>query len=74
MDANFESSKYILPFCRHEAVNGKGGTATVFQVSIQKQLVIDKNLENAIEESLHTDDNFGEVSTALLNETSTQKV
>jgi hypothetical protein len=69
MDKNFSGSKLILPFCRYEAVNNKGGTATVFGASIQREFITDVPLAQALKKSLYSDKDFGDVgiirSTAL---------
>jgi hypothetical protein len=61
MDKNFSGSKLILPFCRYEAVNNKGGTATVFGASIQREFITDVPLAQALRASLYNDQDFGEV-------------
>jgi hypothetical protein len=61
MDKNFSGSKLILPFCRYEAVNNKGGTATVFGASIQCEFITDGPLAQALQKSLYSDKDFGDV-------------
>jgi hypothetical protein len=61
MENNFSGSKFIIPFCRYEAVNNKGGTATVFGASIQREFITDEPLAKALQKSLYKDQDFGEV-------------
>jgi len=57
----FEGGHYILPFCRFNRVNTKGGTASVFEACIQSDLIGDQPLKAALEKSRYTDPEFGEV-------------
>lgn len=34
--------RFILPFCERKKVNNKGGTASVFQIAVQKEFVSDE--------------------------------
>lgn len=52
---------HILPFMRMEAVNEKGGTASVYQVCVQKEF-IDPKLRKVLNRAAYTDPEFGEVS------------
>lgn len=61
VDEDYDGARFILPFCRYDPVNGKGGTATVFQALVQKHLVTDTKLAHALHESLHKDSEHGEV-------------
>lgn len=62
MDVNFEGGNLIMPFCRHERINLKGGTASVFQVAIKQEFILDPNLEKALRKTLYHDDDHGMVS------------
>ncbi|PGH11424.1 serine/threonine protein kinase [Polytolypa hystricis UAMH7299] len=54
-------SPIVLPFCRCEPVNDKGGTASVFQVAVQEELILDPKLADALSKSLYDDRDFGKV-------------
>lgn len=62
MNASFEGGKVIMPFCRRMRINNKGGTAEVFWVAIQEDLIVDQKLRDALEKSAYTDPEFGRVS------------
>ncbi|KAH7390460.1 hypothetical protein BKA66DRAFT_568405 [Pyrenochaeta sp. MPI-SDFR-AT-0127] len=55
-----EDTNVILPFCRKIKLGDKGATASVYWVAIQKELISDEGLKNALRESLHNDPEFGE--------------
>jgi hypothetical protein len=59
MEADFEGTKIILPFCKRIPVNGKGGTASVYWVLIQEDLLADGKLRDALEKSRYHDEDFG---------------
>lgn len=65
MDASFEREKAVMPFCRRMRVNNKGGTASVFWVAVQKDLITDQKLRDALDNSLYPDPEFGPVSLLL---------
>jgi hypothetical protein len=60
MDKNFETGEIILPYCKCERVNEKGGTASVFQVSVQKEF-IHQDLQMVLEKSIYKDSKYGDV-------------
>lgn len=60
MDVGFNTS-HILPFCRGNEVNKKGGTANVYHYKIQIDLVESPKLRNMLHSSLTDDDEFGQV-------------
>ena len=61
MEGIFEGDDYVLPFCRRKRVNDKGGTAAVYHVLVQKQFVVDPDLQQALEKSLIQDPDYGDV-------------
>lgn len=62
MDASIPHALSILPFCFKRLINDKGGTAGVYQYKIQHDLVSDPSLQEALQDSLVEDDEFGKVS------------
>jgi len=62
MDVNFERGNFIMPFCRHDRINLKGGTASVFQVAIKQEFILDANLKEALLKTLYCDKDHGMVS------------
>jgi len=60
MEARFKPQE-ILPFCRREIVNSKGGTAEVFQAAIQKEFV-HEDLQKVLKPWEYADVEFGPVS------------
>jgi hypothetical protein len=62
MDVNFERGNFIIPFCRRERINLKGGTASVFQVAIKQEFILDTNLKEALRKTLYSDKDHGMVS------------
>ncbi|KAF2490635.1 hypothetical protein BU16DRAFT_622209 [Lophium mytilinum] len=48
----------ILPFCRRQRVNTEGGTAEVYRVSLQEDLVPDE-MKKIIRRSKHVDKDYG---------------
>ena len=61
MDENFERN-FIMPFCRRERINLKGGTASVFQAAIKQEFILDPNLKEALQKTLYHDNDHGMVS------------
>ena len=51
-------ARSIMPFCKKEGINGKGGTATVFQVLIQEEFIAER-LQEKILHSRIEDDELG---------------
>jgi len=62
MDENLHGTKVIPPFCSKIELPRKGGTASIYWVAVQKDLVSDNALALALQDSLYTDKEFGEVS------------
>lgn len=62
MDVNLHGMKVILPFCDKIKLPEKGGTASIYWVAVQKDLITDTALTDALQKSLYKDDEFGEVS------------
>ncbi|KAK2765346.1 hypothetical protein FQN54_008192 [Arachnomyces sp. PD_36] len=60
MERNIDS-KSVLPFCRRERVNGKGGTASVFEVRVKEEFISDPGLAKALSKSRCIDPVFGQV-------------
>jgi hypothetical protein len=62
MEADFVGTKTIMPFCRRQRINNKGGTASVYWVAIQTDLIADQRLREVLEKSIYNDPDFGLVS------------
>lgn len=62
MDENLHGTKVIPPFCLKTKLSEKGGTASIYWVAVQKDLISDNALALALQDSIYTDDEFGEVS------------
>lgn len=62
---DFDHTQVILPFCRRTPINNKGGTAKVSWVTIQKDLVTDTGMREALQNSEFQDELFGSVSEVL---------
>ncbi|KAF2811553.1 uncharacterized protein BDZ99DRAFT_518812 [Mytilinidion resinicola] len=58
MEEKFHGGKWILPFCRRQSINTKGGTAEVYQVSLQEDLVPD-DMKKVIWRSKYVDKDYG---------------
>ncbi|KAI1386093.1 uncharacterized protein F4822DRAFT_305220 [Hypoxylon trugodes] len=58
MRATFLDSRYIMPFCKRQPINDKGGTAQVWEVAVQESLVPPK-LAEAVKRSKYLDSNHG---------------
>lgn len=52
----------LPPFCLKTRLNDKGGTASIYWVAVQKDLISDNALALALQDSVFTDEEFGEVS------------
>lgn len=66
MEADFVGTKTIMPYCRRQRINNKGGTASVYWVAIQEDLIADQRLRDALEKSIYNDPTFGWVSRYFL--------
>ena len=66
MEENFEGGDFVLPFCRRNVINEKGGTASVYQVAVQEQFIVDPDLKKALAKSLYRDRDFGRVGIITL--------
>lgn len=64
IDCSF--AEQILPFCERQKVNGKGGTADVWQVLIKEALVSDR-LKQRLKHAAIIDRTHGDVSKTLSN-------
>ncbi|CAI9634656.1 unnamed protein product [Alternaria burnsii] len=60
MDENLHGTKVIPPFCLKTKLSEKGGTASIYWVAVQKDLISDNALALALQDSIYTDDEFGE--------------
>jgi hypothetical protein len=60
MDRPLEGTKIIAPFC-HKIKIKDGGTASVYLVTVQKDLIRDERLRAVLQNSLYDDTAFGEV-------------
>jgi hypothetical protein len=61
MNRNLHGTRVIPPFCRKIKLGDKGGTASIYFVAVQRVLVTDEALRLAINDSLYTDELYGEV-------------
>ncbi|RYN24089.1 hypothetical protein AA0112_g9043 [Alternaria arborescens] len=59
MDRYLQSTRIIPPFCRKIKLGEKGGTASIYWVTVQEMLVTDDSLKNAIQDSAYHDEDFG---------------
>lgn len=64
MDHNLQGTVVILPFCRKIKL-GEGGTASLYWVAVEKDLIRDDGLRSALKESQIVDPEFGEVHSFL---------
>jgi hypothetical protein len=62
MDENLHGTKVIPPFCLKTKLPDKGGTASIYWVAVQKDLISDIALARALQDSIYMDEDFGEVS------------
>ena len=62
MSFNGHGTKVIPPFCSKIKLPDKGGTASIYWVAVQKDLISDDALACALHDSLYHDDENGEVS------------
>ena len=62
MDRNLQGSKMIPPFCHKIRLGHTGGTASLYWIAVQRDLISDDALAFALRDSLYTDDTYGEVS------------
>jgi hypothetical protein len=61
VDRHLEGTKVIVPFCHKIRLNDKGGTASVYVVAVQKDLIHDERLRSMLSNSLYKDSLYGEV-------------
>lgn len=61
MNHTLYGTNVILPFCHKIQLGDKGGTASIYMVAVQKDLIQDDSLRLAISDSRYTDPIFGEV-------------
>jgi hypothetical protein len=61
VDRNLQTTKVIPPFCHKIKLADKGGTASIYWVAIQKDLISDDRLKSALKDSVYTDKDHGEV-------------
>lgn len=59
-DQNVYPEKRILPICKKEKINEKGGTAQLYQIAVQEEFV-GPNLRSAVASSRYEDNEFGTV-------------
>jgi hypothetical protein len=64
MRTMFHGGEWVLPFCKRERINEKGGTAELWQILVQED-VVSKDLRDAISSSRVKDREFGWVSEAF---------
>ncbi|KAG9195926.1 hypothetical protein G6011_01047 [Alternaria panax] len=60
MDKNLLGTRVILPFCSKIKLPDKGGTASIYWVAVQKDLISDSALAHALKDSLYVDGTYGE--------------
>jgi hypothetical protein len=61
MNSNLHGTRVILPFCSKIKLPDKGGTASIYWVAVQKDLISDSALAYALKDSLYMDSTYGEV-------------
>jgi hypothetical protein len=59
IDRPLEGTKVIAPFC-HKILLGRGGTASVYLVTVQKDLIRDERLKAVLQDSVYHDSAFGD--------------
>jgi hypothetical protein len=74
MNRNLHGTRVIPPFCRKIKMGDKGGTASIYWVAVEKDLIRDEGLRLAINDSLYDDPDHGEVSSATTSSLSHAKV
>ena len=62
MAVSLQGTKVILPFCSKIRLPSRGGTASLYWVAVQRDLVTDNALALALKDSLYNDSDFGQVS------------
>lgn len=55
MEGDFSDGNHILPFHLRKAINDKGGTASVFLVAIEKDLIEDERLREVLSRTEYRD-------------------
>ena len=61
MSRSLHDTRFIPPFCHKIKMGDNGGTASVYCIAVQKDLISDTRLCIAIEDSLYEDPDFGPV-------------
>ena len=62
MTFNGHGTKIIPPFCSKIKLPDKGGTASIYWVAVQKDLISDPMLAYTLRDSIYHDNDYGEVS------------
>jgi hypothetical protein len=62
MDRNLHGTMVIPPFCHKIKLGEKGGTASIYWVAVETNLVSDDALKVALRDSIYIDDQYDEVS------------
>lgn len=62
MSHSLHDTHVVPPFCHKIKLGDKGGTAAVYWVAVQEDLISDVRLRTAIEDSLYADEVYGMVS------------
>lgn len=62
MDRHLQSTKIIPPFCQKIKLGEKGGTASIYWVTVQENYISDQGLKDAVEKSLYYDTEYKWVS------------
>jgi hypothetical protein len=62
MDRTLQGSRIIPPFCHKIQLGSGGGTASIYWIAVQRDLITDDALAFALRDSLYTDTDIGEVS------------
>ncbi|CAN9212070.1 unnamed protein product [Alternaria alternata] len=73
MDENLNGTRVIPPFCSKIKLPDKGGTASIYWVAVQKDLVSDDALALALQDSIYSDPDFGECYQMVLKSYSGDK-
>lgn len=62
MSHSLHDTLVVPPFCHKIKMGDKGGTASIYWVAVQEDLISDEKLRTAIQDSLYEDSEYGAVS------------
>jgi hypothetical protein len=61
LNSSLSGTRVVIPFCKKIRLGDKGGTASLYWVAVQQDLIHDKKLRAVLEKSLYVDREFGQV-------------